>query len=193
MVTNYGQRGRRGYPGRGVTTIQMDSEGYLTAYYTDMTSEGIGHIPSGPQGEPGLNGKIVDVFVNSESVVDSEGKAYIVLPEPGQSYIAGENIDITGNVISAIDTKYTAGDNIEISDENVISASIDDVIDEDILVTVDVGNYFAGDIIHAGEKLKDVVKNLLYKETPPVPPVVDSWYWWASNDVPTEISPGMDL
>lgn len=28
-VVNYGQRGRRGYPGRGVTSIQLDSEGYL--------------------------------------------------------------------------------------------------------------------------------------------------------------------
>lgn len=176
-VINYGQRGRRGYPGRGVTSIQMDSEGMITAYYTDNTSEGVGKVPSGPQGEPGLNGKIIDVIVNSESVVDSEGKAYIILPEPGQSYVAGENITIDGNVISAIDTTYTAGEHITIDSNNVISADIDDVMGEDVLVTVDVGNYYAGDVIPATETLRDVIKNLLYKETPPVPPTVDTWYW----------------
>lgn len=37
---------------------------------------------------------------------------------------AGNNITIDGNVISAADTKYTAGSNIQISDDNVISAEI---------------------------------------------------------------------
>lgn len=37
--------------------------------------------------------------------------------------IAGDNITIADGVISATDTKYTAGTGISISDENVISAS----------------------------------------------------------------------
>lgn len=39
----------------------------------------------------------------------------------GSTYVAGQNIQINGNVISATDTKYTAGDNITISNNNVIS------------------------------------------------------------------------
>lgn len=42
----------------------------------------------------------------------------------GTTYTAGENIQISAeNVISATDTKYTAGENIAISEENVISAT----------------------------------------------------------------------
>ena len=134
-------------------------------------------MPQGLPGEPGLNGKIVDVIVNGESVVTSEGIAYITASSEGQTYVAGDNIEINGNVISAIDTTYTAGDHITISPENVISADIDDIMGEDVLVTVDVGNYYAGDVISADTTLRDVIKNLLYKETPPVPPVVDTWYW----------------
>lgn len=37
-------------------------------------------------------------------------------------YVAGENITIEENVISATDTKYSAGENIDISDQQVISA-----------------------------------------------------------------------
>lgn len=43
----------------------------------------------------------------------------------GESYVAGENIRIQGNVISATDTKYTAGDGIQITDANVIKNLID--------------------------------------------------------------------
>ena len=41
----------------------------------------------------------------------------------GQTYTAGENIQIQNGVISATDTKYSAGNNIQISEENVISAT----------------------------------------------------------------------
>lgn len=164
----------------------MDSEGYLTAFYSDLTSEGIGHIPSGPAGEPGQNGRIIDVFVNSESVVDSEGNAYINIT-PGLDYEAGDNIVIDGNVINAVDTTYTAGDNISISPENVISASIDDVMGVDTLVTKDVGYYYAGDIIPADTPLRDVIRNLLYQETPPTPPQSDKWCYGAFNDPPTSM------
>ena len=166
-VINYGQRGRRGFPGRGVKSIQMDSEGFITAYYTDQTSEGVGYVPSGPQGEPGLNGRIIDVIVNSESVVTSEGVAIINM-SPGEIYQAGENIDITGNVISAIDTTYTAGDNIEISPENVISSPM--LIDKILTVTQDVGGYVQGDVIPADTPLRDIIEKILSPEPRPEPP-----------------------
>lgn len=41
----------------------------------------------------------------------------------GETYTAGDNIQIQNGVISATDTKYTAGTNIQISEENVISAT----------------------------------------------------------------------
>ena len=42
----------------------------------------------------------------------------------GVEYTAGDNIQISAeNVISATDTKYTAGTNVEISEQNVISAT----------------------------------------------------------------------
>ena len=164
----------------------MDSEGYLTAFYSDLTSEGIGYIPSGPAGEPGQNGRIVDVFVNSESVVDSEGNAYINIT-PGLDYEAGDNIVIDGNVINAVDTTYTAGENISISPENVISATIDDVMGVDTLVTKDVGYYYAGDIITADTPLRDVIRNLLYQETPPTPPQSDKWFFGVFGTEPTSL------
>ena len=42
---------------------------------------------------------------------------------PGPTYTAGSNVSIDNNVISATDTKYTAGDNVSISSGNVISAT----------------------------------------------------------------------
>lgn len=42
---------------------------------------------------------------------------------PAGEYIAGDNITIVGDVISAHDTTYTAGENITISEDNVISAT----------------------------------------------------------------------
>lgn len=42
----------------------------------------------------------------------------------GTTYTAGDNIQISAeNVISATDTTYTAGDNVQISEQNVISAT----------------------------------------------------------------------
>ena len=42
----------------------------------------------------------------------------------GETYTAGQNIQISDdNVISATDTTYTAGDNVQISNQNVISAT----------------------------------------------------------------------
>ena len=174
-LINYGQRGRRGYAGTVAVNdvFLVDSEG-------DVKVENVGskhdalldfYLLKGVPGEPGRDGDISDVIVNGQSVV-SEGVANITI---GNMLEPGDNIIISEGVISAVDTTYQAGDNISIS-EGVISANVEDKTDEDILVTVDVGNYYAGDIIPANTPLKDIIKNMFYKEQPPVPPVTDMWF-----------------
>lgn len=60
------------------------------------------------------NGKVLSVVEGNYSLTAASG---------GETYTAGDNIQISdANVISATDTKYTAGDGIEISESNVISA-----------------------------------------------------------------------
>ena len=49
-----------------------------------------------------------------------------------KSLTAGDNIQINGSTISATDTKYTAGSNISIDSNNVISATIPTVNDGDL-------------------------------------------------------------
>ena len=57
----------------------------------------------------------------------------------GATYTAGDNIQISeDNVISATDTTYTAGTNVSISEENVISAT--DTIYDDTQVKSDITN-----------------------------------------------------
>ena len=175
-LINYGQRGRRGYAGTMEVhdVFLVDSEG-------DVKVENVGskhdalldfYLLKGVPGEPGRDGDIADVIVNGQSVV-SEGVAYI---EIGNTLEAGDNIIISEGIISAVDTTYQAGDHITIS-EGIISADVEDKTDEDILVTIDVGNYYAGDVIPANTPLKDIIKNMFYKETPPTPPVQDTWFW----------------
>ena len=61
------------------------------------------------------NGKVLSVV---------EGNYSLAAASSGPTYTAGDNISISdANVISATDTKYTAGTNVQISDANVISAT----------------------------------------------------------------------
>ena len=154
-VINYGQRGPRGRAGRGVYSLTVDSEGMIIAEYTDRSKQEVGQIPAGEPGPAGKDGRIQDVIVNGQSVVDSEGVAYITTSE------------------GAI---YTAGDHIEISPDNVISADIDDILGQELLVNVDCGGYYQGDVIPQDTTLRDIIIHLLHKDTPPAPPVVDSWF-----------------
>ena len=63
--------------------------------------------------------KIADFTID-----DTEGSLYAPTPESPIQYTAGANIQISEeNVISATDTTYTAGANVQISEENVISAT----------------------------------------------------------------------
>lgn len=65
---------------------------------------------------------VQDVLVDNVSVVDNE-IASIDLSGKQDALTAGSNITIDNNVISAENTTYTAGDNIQISNENEISAT----------------------------------------------------------------------
>lgn len=157
-VINYGQRGPRGRAGRGLYSLTVDSEGMLIAEYTDRTKQEVGELPSGQPGEPGKDGRIVDVFVNSESVVDSEGKAYITIPE-SHEYEAGENIVI---------------------EDYVISSPM--LIDKELTVTESLGGYFAGDVISEGTPIRQIIETLLCPAPRPEPPTENQLYWGVGGD-----------
>lgn len=56
--------------------------------------------------------------------VQEDGEWGLLEPSEGVTYTAGDNIQISdANVISATDTTYTAGDNINISEQKQISVS----------------------------------------------------------------------
>ena len=77
----------------------------------------------------------------------------------GTTYTAGDNIQISAeNVISATDTKYTAGTNVSISEQNVISATDTKYTGENgIEVTQDDKIKISNDWIECPNKLDDVV------------------------------------
>lgn len=63
----------------------------------------------------------------------------------GSTYTAGDNIQISAdNVISATDTTYTAGSNVQISSENVISAT-DTTYTGGTGITIDSSNVISAD------------------------------------------------
>ena len=70
---------------------------------------------------------------------------------------AGENITIEGNVITAIDTTYTAGTNVTIDESNVISVEIpeysagENVTITDGVINVEVPKYTAGENVTIDE------------------------------------------
>ena len=69
-------------------------------------------------------------YTNGAWVYNSEDKTNII------NYSAGDNVSINNGVISATDTKYSAGAGIDISDENVISASAGDLYESVLIITV---------------------------------------------------------
>lgn len=140
-VTNYYSRGRRGKRGISVSSMSVDSEGKLYASFSNGEEQCLGEVPTikGEDGKDGLNGRVVDIILDSESVVSSEGIAYLHTPEQieyvaGENitisegyvisaqvpeYVAGENVTIEDFTISAVDTKYTAGENIKIENSEI--------------------------------------------------------------------------
>jgi len=80
-------------------------------------------------GEPAEYLKSAAVSGNKLTLTKNDNTTVVFEPQGGQTYTAGENIQINNNVISATDTKYTAGTNVQISAQNVISAT-DTVYDD---------------------------------------------------------------
>ena len=66
--------------------------------------------------------KVTDVQVDNTTVMDGS-IAKIDLTGKQDVLTPGNNIQISGNTISATDTKYTAGTNVQINSSNVISAT----------------------------------------------------------------------
>lgn len=107
----------------------------------NFESSGGSNVTITPTLESGT--KIADFTIDEES-----GVLYAPTPEPSIEYTAGDNITISEeNVISATDTTYTAGANIQISENNVISATSGGVnysTEEQV-----VGTWIDGSIIYS--------------------------------------------
>lgn len=69
-----------------------------------------------------LNQNLTNVQVNLQNQIDAKA-SQADLAAKQDRLTAGSNIAISGNTISAVDTKYTAGTGISISSSNVISAT----------------------------------------------------------------------
>lgn len=86
-------------------------------YLTDM------EIHRVYSGAPYIPGGVQRTLVAGENIT-IDPVTNVISSTGGPTYTAGSNIQISGeNVISATDTKYTAGSGIAISDQNVISAT----------------------------------------------------------------------
>lgn len=76
-----------------------------------------------------VNSGIADSTANKISIQQISAKVQndmsSTLADKQDKLTAGDGITIESNVISAIDTKYTAGTNITISEQNVISTVVD--------------------------------------------------------------------
>lgn len=69
-----------------------------------------------------LSQNLTNVQVNLQGQIDQKA-SQAELANKQDRLTAGQNIAISGNTISAVDTKYTAGTGISISSSNVISAT----------------------------------------------------------------------
>ena len=71
-----------------------------------------------------INGGVISADVSMQNISELDEKIANLNTNKQGKLTAGNNIQISpDNVISATDTKYTAGENITISDNNVISAT----------------------------------------------------------------------
>lgn len=132
----------------------------------------------------------MDLNTNKIYAVNPSEYDWIWHPISGSEYTAGENVVIdSDNVISAVDTKYTAGTNITIDEDNVISALTGDcTIGKSFVTTITVGHLQAGTQINAEDKLADILYNILYKE----PEAKDYLYWGMTTYIPVDTVEGFD-
>lgn len=151
-----GSKGDQGDTGNGISSMSMNADYTLTIYFTDGTSYTTDPI----RGEPGTmtswnqvqtsGTKIADVTVN--------GNTIDVYVPPDTTYSAGTNVSIdANNVISAIDTTYSAGANVSISN-NVISADpytgVGNIsVNAAKEISVDLSQYYTSDHVYTKDEV----------------------------------------
>lgn len=99
----------------GTRKISAD---FVNNLITDVEVDGTSVVTSGVA-EIDLSGKQDTLTAGSNITIAQDG----TISATDTTYTAGTNVDITGGVISATDTTYTAGTNVTIDANNVISAS----------------------------------------------------------------------
>jgi len=120
-------------------------------YFVEDGTVGRIYVNKKCYGEANLTKAVTEVSLETEG--ENAGKIKVAYTTGDPTYIPLPE----GRV-------YEAGNGIEISDANVISA-LDDSLDEDLVVTgVTVGNYSDGNTISKGTSLKEVLKAMLTKE-----------------------------
>lgn len=99
----------------GTRKISAD---FINNLITDVEVDGTSVVTSGVA-EIDLSGKQDTLTAGSNITIAQDG----TISATDTTYTAGTNVDITNGVISATDTTYTAGTNVTIDANNVISAS----------------------------------------------------------------------
>lgn len=84
--------------------------------------------------------------------------------------------------------KLTAGDNITISSDGVISSSANTKLEEQITATVTVGGIPEGTTFDEGTDLIDIIKQLLAPSEPPTPPTEECVYYGVLDNIPEDIT-----
>lgn len=109
-TTNYRPTGTQYSESTPSTVIETGDVKVNDTYYYDGTTWTLLDI-----------GQVTSTFASLGGSPYDNSNLAAALNAKQDELTAGENIDITNNVISATDTKYTAGTGISISDDNVIS------------------------------------------------------------------------
>lgn len=169
-VTNTSSRGPRGYSAKvevGKTYVAEDGE-------PKVVNKGDSHLAILdfylPAGEKGENGKVQDVMVDEVSVVDSEGIAWIEIPEvdyPVKDVLVDDASVVDGEGIAKIvmpEIDYPVED-VKVNGESVVLdkvANIEIIVPEDLVKDVKVnGESVVEDRIASIEIPEDKVQDVL--------------------------------
>jgi len=131
-------------PEKYFAVCKDDGKLYLYNVNNSSSAEtGKFRVFEGGSGEPAEYLKSASVSGNKLTLTKKDNSTVVFEPTGGIEYTAGQNIQISDqNVISATDTKYTAGANVQISNTNVISAT--DTVYDDTQVKADISSLQSG-------------------------------------------------